>query len=260
MLCPKYSEGEGGGYQCLCSEGFEGNITWDASNLQYLGECVDVDECSRDLHNCDVDNGAVCLNSLGSFECRCPVGSAGNGTICVQARCQQPVVTTEEASFVLPHGFAFGAVSTPPSAAEDYDWFLSNYSDGERARINFNRCSMQQQKGELSADVFSGLLPYATCEDDEQWTGGRDFAVEAQLQCSSVTQDMCAAAVNITCSTELELSSRYCDSQTSQSIGDACCLCGGGAARKVMNGSWVSLDRWVPTAAAPLQTMLLFST
>ena len=41
---------------------------------------LDVNECTNGTHNCD--NNASCQNSVGSFNCSCNHGYAGNGTTC----------------------------------------------------------------------------------------------------------------------------------------------------------------------------------
>ncbi|XVF37025.1 hypothetical protein REPUB_Repub19eG0110000 [Reevesia pubescens] len=59
--------GFGNGYLCKCSEGFQGN--------PYLSNgCQDIDEC-KTLNPC---NG-TCHNLLGSYNCSCPKGFAGDG-------------------------------------------------------------------------------------------------------------------------------------------------------------------------------------
>ena len=40
----------------------------------------DVDECTTDTHNCDVN--AVCTDTDGSFTCACNSGYSGDGTTC----------------------------------------------------------------------------------------------------------------------------------------------------------------------------------
>ena len=42
--------------------------------------CEDFDECATDSHACD--ENAACLNRVGSYECICDDGWAGNGTHC----------------------------------------------------------------------------------------------------------------------------------------------------------------------------------
>ena len=42
--------------------------------------CEDFDECETDAHACDVN--AACVNRVGSYECICDDGWAGNGTHC----------------------------------------------------------------------------------------------------------------------------------------------------------------------------------
>ena len=41
---------------------------------------ADVDECTTDTHNCDVN--AVCTDTDGSFTCACNSGYSGDGTTC----------------------------------------------------------------------------------------------------------------------------------------------------------------------------------
>ncbi|XP_005998157.1 EGF-containing fibulin-like extracellular matrix protein 2a isoform X2 [Latimeria chalumnae] len=43
--------------------------------------CVDVDECQQDLHNCQPSQ--ECVNTLGSFHCKCPDGYRKVGTECI---------------------------------------------------------------------------------------------------------------------------------------------------------------------------------
>ena len=55
---------------CECNNGFEGDGF----------SCSDIDECSKDLHNCHLN--ANCFNKIGSFECICKTGFDGDGVTC----------------------------------------------------------------------------------------------------------------------------------------------------------------------------------
>ena len=57
---------------CMCVDGYE-----------FEGEdgCVDIDECSTGVDNCDAN--ASCTNSVGSFDCECDAGYSGDGETCV---------------------------------------------------------------------------------------------------------------------------------------------------------------------------------
>ena len=39
---------------------------------------ADIDECDRDLDNCDVL--ATCMNTVGSYDCMCIAGYEGSGS------------------------------------------------------------------------------------------------------------------------------------------------------------------------------------
>ena len=62
-----------GGYHCPCSPGYERRGT----------QCVDIDECARNLHACPANS--VCENQPGTHRCRCRDGyrKADTGTNCV---------------------------------------------------------------------------------------------------------------------------------------------------------------------------------
>ena len=65
---------------CKCQEGFE-----RSSNQ----ECVDIDECSSEMTECDTN--AQCLNTFGSFSCRCNQNFYGNGKYCSRGQCNDAV-------------------------------------------------------------------------------------------------------------------------------------------------------------------------
>ena len=41
---------------------------------------LDVDECERDMHDCD--GNATCTNTRGGYNCSCDNGFSGNGSLC----------------------------------------------------------------------------------------------------------------------------------------------------------------------------------
>src|SRR5687768_17383708 len=55
----------------VCGAGFESNG----------GVCVDIDECTRGLDDCDAN--ATCGNTSGGFACTCNVGFNGDGRACL---------------------------------------------------------------------------------------------------------------------------------------------------------------------------------
>ena len=90
-----------GSYSCDCKRGFTGNGTACQGMLNILrfgcfcrfSQCkwskvkknpwflsLDIDECSADPSQCDVN--ANCINNDGSYLCTCLQGFTGNGTIC----------------------------------------------------------------------------------------------------------------------------------------------------------------------------------
>ncbi|XP_031115719.1 putative wall-associated receptor kinase-like 16 [Ipomoea triloba] len=75
-------EGPDGGYRCACGKGYEGN--------PYLHPgCLDIDECADDGQNDCSSKNAICLNTLGGYNCTCKEGyiDDGKGT----GGCQLPI-------------------------------------------------------------------------------------------------------------------------------------------------------------------------
>ncbi|XP_078495730.1 uncharacterized protein LOC144751244 [Ciona intestinalis] len=60
-----------GSFSCSCQSGWEGS----ACN-------INIDECSRNLDNCD--GNATCTDTAGSFTCACNAGYRGNGLTCYE--------------------------------------------------------------------------------------------------------------------------------------------------------------------------------
>ena len=86
-----------GVYKCSCRTGYEFalgsesicegiNIIWIVC-INYLQKIIinschaDIDECTRNTHNCSLTEGQICQNTPpGSFSCECAPGY--NGTNC----------------------------------------------------------------------------------------------------------------------------------------------------------------------------------
>ena len=59
------SKDNDGSYQCTCTNGFQGDGF----------ECVDIEECFDELHDCgDGDGKTTCINTFGSYYCECNRG------------------------------------------------------------------------------------------------------------------------------------------------------------------------------------------
>ncbi|KAM6148693.1 adhesion G protein-coupled receptor E5 isoform 3-T3 [Erethizon dorsatum] len=74
VSCGKFADCENteGSYYCVCSPGYA--LISGARNFRNATDntCRDVDECSTGQHQCH--NSTVCVNTLGSYRCRCRPG------------------------------------------------------------------------------------------------------------------------------------------------------------------------------------------
>ncbi len=64
---------------------------WSPINLLIF---LDTDECSTGIHTCDVN--AICVNNVGSYECRCKDGYLGTGRNCAGIILKSTITKTEE--------------------------------------------------------------------------------------------------------------------------------------------------------------------
>ena len=80
-----------GNYTCECKDGWR--ESWNFSTPAILERCildnsplcVDVDECTEDIHNCSTYKGqanSICTNTIGGFQCTCTQGWQGDGFYC----------------------------------------------------------------------------------------------------------------------------------------------------------------------------------
>ena len=77
---------------CECKPGY----TKLPSNV-----CADIDECKNE-HECDAN--AECLNTAGSYECRCKAGFVGHGKSCLAGQCAASAFCDENQECVSPNG------------------------------------------------------------------------------------------------------------------------------------------------------------
>ncbi|XP_055997519.1 uncharacterized protein LOC125645547 isoform X2 [Ostrea edulis] len=66
-----------GGFTCSCQEGYQLNATT-------LNRCYNIDECVGIIHNCS--GGAICTDTIGSFNCNCLKGFEGDGYFCTACK------------------------------------------------------------------------------------------------------------------------------------------------------------------------------
>ncbi|KAF8375666.1 hypothetical protein PRIPAC_82095, partial [Pristionchus pacificus] len=67
-------------YECACKRGYERNQTRGTCPVKKAcppAPCSDIDECTLKLHDCHKD--AKCINSPGSYKCKCNPGYYGPG-------------------------------------------------------------------------------------------------------------------------------------------------------------------------------------
>ncbi|CAG9113923.1 unnamed protein product [Plutella xylostella] len=68
---------QGNSFTCVCPSGFTQSYEGSMVN------CVDINECTTNTHNCDVN--AECYNHEGGFRCVCRSDYKGDGVNCVEA-------------------------------------------------------------------------------------------------------------------------------------------------------------------------------
>lgn len=67
--------------------------------------CAEINECQTDRHGCHAN--ADCINTLGSYHCRCKKGYEGNGTVCTRKHLYLQYMYIEEESTIVNHILMF---------------------------------------------------------------------------------------------------------------------------------------------------------
>lgn len=132
-----------GGPRCACAEGYE----------RVDGECVDVDECAKDKHDCP--ENTECVNTEGSYECKCTKGFFHDGTTC-QPRLRLVSVAPDGApgnGYSLAGGissdgryvaFLSGASNLVPGDSNDADdIFVRDMQEGKTTRVSVSSLGEQ---------------------------------------------------------------------------------------------------------------------
>ncbi|XP_076895600.1 wall-associated receptor kinase 2-like [Bidens hawaiensis] len=92
-------EVDGGGYRCRCNNGYQGNPYLDPG-------CQDINECEDPQTNPCYGN---CLNTPGSYNCTCPLGSSGDAKIA--NGCQLPIGRSKFSSTTFIIAMVFGPLA-----------------------------------------------------------------------------------------------------------------------------------------------------
>ena len=79
-----------GDYTCACKPGWRKKRNSTSTTLERCTfnmslMCVDIDECAEEKHNCSTHEGqanAICVNTIGGFQCFCSEGWQGDGFYC----------------------------------------------------------------------------------------------------------------------------------------------------------------------------------
>ncbi|CAG2181845.1 unnamed protein product, partial [Oppiella nova] len=95
---------DGLSFKCICDRGYHTDYVTDAQNglrpsrqviQTELRHCIDTNECSSGRHTCH--SYADCINTDGSYLCRCKAGYSGDGYHCqTEETCDQTCGTNAQ--------------------------------------------------------------------------------------------------------------------------------------------------------------------
>jgi hypothetical protein len=149
------------GYACECKAGYE--------NQPDGLSCADVDECAKGTATCRAgDSSVMCVNTRGSYDCRCPKGYAGDGT---SEACYCDLsgwwAVREDAMLVFPERTAAGQVLVTKSVTYASIWELYKYRyDGAKIVVEKRSCG-----SDVAPEIYSPLYD----ETYSSWTPNMVF-------------------------------------------------------------------------------------
>ena len=104
--------------------------------------CVsDIDECGSDQHVCH-KTLAKCVNTPGSYKCRCKSGYTGNGTVCEGEQCSHQPLAGIDPAFLTGHFASFADVNEC-----DSDMGLNRCSEGSTCVNRYGSYECKCQAG-----------------------------------------------------------------------------------------------------------------
>lgn len=125
----QFKQGQSTEYQCICKDGFE---------MTQNNTCVDVDECTLNVSICG--NGLICINTISSYKCICPVGYKMHGEVCLDInectddvhQCQPPSQCINDIGFYhcqCPDGFIW--LNESCHKVPDHNFHLHHHEQGD---------------------------------------------------------------------------------------------------------------------------------
>ena len=131
----------------VCTPGVEG----DQCN-------VDINECARGTADCDRDNSA-CINTAGSYECRCYLGFSGNGKSCAPTPQLSSILegykTLGAGKVACKEGTDVAYPDSAPGFADDVMGALEN-KFGSRVAVTPQQCMLAcSMVAQSKCDSFS---------------------------------------------------------------------------------------------------------
>ncbi|MGF1467988.1 MAG: calcium-binding EGF-like domain-containing protein [Sandaracinaceae bacterium] len=149
-----------GDFDCTCDTGYEG----DGFN------CVDIDECERDLDDCDIEARATCTNTEGRWFCECREFYRGSGTFCQDIdECAEGIDTCSADEVCMDREGEEPVCACAPGLVEEGDRCVPDCGDG--LRVGAEECdigdstSIADVLGCVGCEVQPG---YACAEPDGQ--------------------------------------------------------------------------------------------